>query len=85
MITSIFHKHLDLLGLNIQRNTDNSFVVSVAYRTGNNWKAKTLSGISGDFDNETLVEQAMKNGNSLDKQTAIKIFSNILDYDTNGG
>jgi len=87
MITNSFHKNRDLIGVNIERKSDESFIVSIAYKVKNKWQAKTLSGISGDFDNKILFDQVFKKGITLDITIASSMFSNcsweFVDYETN--
>lgn len=75
MITNTFNKISDLIGFNIEKSPDGSFIISIAYVEKNVWKAKTLSGISGDFDNETLIKQVNKKGYLLEKVVASAMFS----------
>ena len=76
MITNTFHKHNTLIGINIERNIENNFIISIAYKENNQWSAKTLSGFSGDLDNEKIVEQVLDNGSPLHKDDAELMFSN---------
>jgi hypothetical protein len=87
MITNLFHSNSDLKGINIERLQDGSFVLCVAYKEKGKWTAKALTGIFGDLEDKKLVEHAIKNGKTLDKETALKIFSSLSksfdDYLTN--
>jgi hypothetical protein len=76
MITNIFHKKRDLIGINIERRNDESFIVSVAYTAKNKTQVKTLSGVSGDIDDEKLIDEVLKRGHSMDKITDSTMFSN---------
>lgn len=76
MITNSFHKNNNLIGINIEKTDGNSFVICVAYKINEKWKSKTISGISGDWDNETLINQVIAQGQSMDRKTAMLIFSN---------
>jgi len=77
MITNIFNLNKDLLGINVERIQDNTFIFCVAFKENNNWKAKFLNGISGDLSDEKLINKIIKIGYLLDKDQAIKIFSSL--------
>lgn len=83
MITNIFHLRPDLIGINIE-NVKNEFVICVAFKYGTKWSAKTLSGISGDLNDITLLDKVILIGQNLDKKTANEIFTSAnmlgLDY-----
>lgn len=74
-IIKTFHKNPNLIGINIERKSDNSFTVSVALKVNKKWQVKTLGGISGDYDDDYLIEKVWKLGIKLDKKTATLLFS----------
>lgn len=76
MITNSFHKNTNIIGINIEKTKVNSFIISIAYKENNYWKAKTLSGFSGDIDNELLLKKVIEKGNYLDKESAELMFAN---------
>jgi hypothetical protein len=77
MMTTTFHRNSNLLGINIEKNNDNSFIVCIAYSEESNWKAKTISGVSGNLNDDKLVQRIISSGHSIDKETAICMFSRI--------
>ncbi|WP_179320915.1 hypothetical protein [Winogradskyella helgolandensis] len=78
MITNSFNRNNNLIGINIEKTKSNTFIISIAYKENDYWKAKTLGGFSGDIDNDSLLKKVIEKGNSLDSSTAISIFSNSL-------
>ena len=75
MFTNIFNQNLNYIGINIER-VEKEFIVCLAYITNGKWKAKTLSGISGDLCGEKLCMKIIEDGIDLDEHEACKIFSN---------
>lgn len=74
MITNAFHHRPDLIGVNIEK-VDNQFSICIAFKDGDKWKAKTLSGLSGDFDNLKLIDSVISSGQGLDVKTASSMFT----------
>jgi len=74
MITNLFYQKSEVIGLNFER-VKGGFVVCVAFKSGSKWKAKSLSGISGDLDDNELIDKVISTGQSLDETTASMIFS----------
>ena len=79
MITNTFHKKSNLIGINIEKTSDGSFIISLAYKEKNEWKAKTLSGVSGDLCDSKLIDKVISIGQNLDEKTASEIFSKAMD------
>ena len=76
MITNSFHKNINIIGINIEKTMGNVFIISIAYKDNGRWSVKTLSGFSGDIDNDLLFKKVIDNGNYLDKESAELMFSN---------
>ncbi|MFY7988001.1 MAG: hypothetical protein ACOVNP_03900 [Flavobacterium sp.] len=76
MITNIFHYNSEYIGFNIER-IKTEFIITVAFKIHDKWKARSLSGIFGDLRDAKIFERVVIDGIDIDESDACKIFSNV--------
>jgi hypothetical protein len=81
MITNLFHSNSNLIGINFERLNDGRFMILVAFKINDKWTAKTFGGITGDSDDNILIDRVIKMRQSLDKETVSNMFTHLTNKD----